>query len=182
MRLPRPRLPVVLLTAIAACTAVLHGQPLAAVTRVEAAFLSKFPQFVEWPSAALADRPTLDVCVANPDPFGSELDDLLAGETVYGRSIAVRRVDRARDLDGCHVLFLSRRPGRRDPLLDAARSRPILTVGDQDDFLDQGGIIRLRVVAGRVRFDVNPSAAEAVGLRISSQLLQLALTVAGGTP
>ncbi len=78
------------------------------------------------------------------------------------------------------MLFLPSRASGRHPLLDDARSRPILTIGDDDRFLDDGGIIRLRVVEGRVRFDVNAAAAQQAGLRISSQLLQLALSVRGG--
>jgi hypothetical protein len=41
-------------------------------------------------------------------------------------------------------------------------------------------MIALRVVNGRVRFDVNVDNARRAGLRISSQLLNLALTVRGG--
>jgi hypothetical protein len=57
---------------------------------------------------------------------------------------------------------------------------PILTVGDDSRFLDEGGDIQLKIVAGRVRFEVNAAAASRVGLKISSQLLQLALAVRGG--
>jgi hypothetical protein len=55
-----------------------------------------------------------------------------------------------------------------------------LTVGDERGFVDEGGMIALRVVDGRVRFDVNVTAARRAGLRLSSQLLQLAMSVRGG--
>jgi hypothetical protein len=55
-----------------------------------------------------------------------------------------------------------------------------LTVGDSDQFLNAGGIIVLRMVNRRVRFEVDVSAARDAGLRISPQLLDLALAVRGG--
>ena len=59
---------------------------------------------------------------------------------------------------------------------------PILTIGETGRFLDDGGIIKLRIVERRVRFDVNAAAADRVGMRISSQLLRLALEVRMGLP
>ena len=47
-------------------------------------------------------------------------------------------------------------------------------------FIDEGGIVALRMINGRVRFDINVEAANQAGLRLSSQLLQLALSVRGG--
>ena len=147
--------------------------------KLKAAVVSKFPQFVEWPPAALDGRATIDVCVAPPDPFGSDLDELVADETVGDRKVAVRRIDGAPDLAGCHLLLVAGPSSARRSLLQRAAALPILTVGDDPRFMDDGGIVRLRVVGGRIRFDVNAAAARRAGLRISSQLLQLAVSVRG---
>src|SRR4051794_35988239 len=61
-----------------------RAQSHALETRLKAAFVSKFPQFVEWPSLVAADRPSVDVCVGAPDPFGADLEELTAGETLNG--------------------------------------------------------------------------------------------------
>jgi hypothetical protein len=169
---------------LAACSsATTHAQTTPLATRLKAAVLSKFPQFVEWPSAVFDGRTTLDLCVAAPDPFGPVLQELVAGETLNGRPLAARRVEREEDLDGCQVLYLpSRSAAGRHPLLRRAESLPILTVGDDPRFLDNGGIVGLRVVDGRVRFDINATGAQRVGLRMSSQLLRLALSVRGSVP
>jgi hypothetical protein len=150
-------------------------------SRLKAAFVSKFPQFVEWPAAATDGRETIDICVASPDPFGTDLQELLTGEVLNGRGLNLRHVNAAPDVDGCHMLFLPARKGGRHPLLTVASGRAILTVSDDPGFLDDGGIVALRVVDGRVRFEIDDAAARRVGLRISSQLLRLALAVRGGT-
>jgi len=167
--------------ALLVCTVGLRAE-VVPERRLKAAIVSKFPQFVEWPDAAVEGRKTIDVCVAAPDPFGTDLQDLVSGEELNGRTLALRRVDAPSQVSDCHVLFLPARSGARRTLLAAATHLPVLTVSDDPGFLDAGGIVALRVVDGRVRFEVDDGAARRVGLRISSQLLRLALSVRGDTP
>jgi hypothetical protein len=160
--------------------ATADAQTAVLATKLKAAVLSKLPQFVEWPPTVLDGRSTLDICVAGPDPFGRELQALVAGESLNGRSLLARPVNREDDLEGCQLVFFPAGPGAGGhPLLRRTQSLPILTVGDDPRFLDQGGMVGLRVIDGRVRFDIDATAAQRVGLRVSSQLLRLALSVRG---
>jgi hypothetical protein len=147
--------------------------------RLKAAFVYRFPQFVEWPAAAFRESGTLDVCVLQPNPFGSELEQLVTGEAVSGRPLRVRLVSGIDGLEGCHALFAG---GRSDvkPALKAVIGRPVLTIGETDRFLDDGGAIALKMVGRRVRFEVNATNVQKSGLRISAQLLSLAAAVRGG--
>jgi hypothetical protein len=54
-----------------------------------------------------------------------------------------------------------------------------MTVGESDGFLEQGGMIRLDVEEGKIRFAINLDASEQAGLKISSRMLLLAKTVVG---
>lgn len=145
---------------------------------VIAAFLVRFPQFIEWPESALSGREDLEICIAEPDPFGLGLDEMAQGEQVQGRRLTTRRVSSPRMLDRCHVLYVSSVAGRASALLEAVSELPVLTVGESSDFLDRGGIIHL-LVGPNVRFQVNPEAAARAGLRLSSQLLALAVGIWG---
>jgi uncharacterized membrane protein len=49
-------------------------------------------------------------------------------------------------------------------------------------FTERGGMISLRLVGQKVRFDINMDAAERAGLKLSSQLLRLARVVYGTGP
>lgn len=148
--------------------------------RLKAAFVYRFPQFVEWPAPALAGQGALTICVLRPNPFGTLLRELVAGETLNGRPLAIREPERPGDIKGCHVVFV---PGSANATaraaLEAVGNHPILTVGESSSFLDQGGVISLQVMDRRVRFEVSAAAAERLGLRLSSQLLRLAVRVRG---
>jgi hypothetical protein len=148
--------------------------------RLKAAVMYQFPQFVEWPSTALRQTRAVQLCVVEPNPFGSELEQLIQGESLNGRPLAVKEIFGADELAGCHVLFVSARSGDASAVLRAAAGRPVLTIGEADGFLEGGGIITMKIVDGKVRFEIHAANAQKAGLRISSQLLSLALAVRGG--
>lgn len=143
---------------------------------LKAAFILRFPQFVAWPAAAFTARRTLEICVNGPGPAASALREITAGETLNGMRMAVRDNPSEQDVASCHVLVMAR-PGRA--LMARAAALPILTVGDSASFMDDGGIIQLRTVDRRVRFEINLAAAGRAGLTVSSQLLRLATSVRG---
>jgi hypothetical protein len=172
------RLPVA--AGILAGALALAAGPLAAEANLEypvkAAFLFNFTKFVDWPAEAFAaEKSPLTLCLYGNDPFGKNLDDLVANETVGGRPIAVRRVGRGADLKSCHVLFFSRAErDRQGEVLSGLRGAPVLTVGETAGFLGDGGMVRFDLETNRVRFAIDLPAAEKARLKISSKLLRLA--------
>jgi hypothetical protein len=156
----------------------LGAQPPIAEYRLKAAFLHRFPEFVTWPPSPRGGGSEFEICVSSPSPFGSALTELTVGDTLNGRPFAIREVDLTDSIDTCHVLFIAGAiDGESRALLQRARDLPILTVGESLAFLDQGGIILLRVVNGRVGFDVSLPAARRSALQLSSQMLRVALRV-----
>jgi hypothetical protein len=146
---------------------------------VKAGFLFNFAKFVEWPADAFAsaDAPLI-LCLIGDDPFGSTLDTLVKGKAINGHAVLVRRLRRAEDAVGCHVLFIpDSESNRLGDILLAVKSRSVLTVGEVAEFPARGGAIRLFVADSKVRFDVNVGATNAVGLKLSSRLLALAASV-----
>jgi tRNA threonylcarbamoyladenosine modification (KEOPS) complex Pcc1 subunit len=53
-------------------------------------------------------------------------------------------------------------------------------VGEADNFLSEGGIIRLHLEQDKIRFDINVDAADSSHLKIGSRLLLLASSVTIG--
>jgi hypothetical protein len=157
---------------------VINAQSPVAEYRLKAAFLHRFPEFVTWPSAAFEGRPRFELCVANPTPFGTALSELTAGDVLNGRAFAVREVDLSEPLESCHVLFIGGpMDGEVRAYLQRVQAVSVLTVGESSSFLEQGGIINLRVADGRVGFEVNLTSARRASLQVSSQMLRLALRV-----
>jgi hypothetical protein len=139
--------------------------------QVKAAFLLNFTKFTEWPPAVFGapDSPIL-ICILGDDPFGNTLDQTVAGEVVNGRKVVVQRIKKARPLPSCQVLFF----GKAEKPLNSGVGPGVLTIGEGERFVHEGGMIAFVLENRRVRFGINETAAETAGLKLSSKLLNVA--------
>lgn len=145
---------------------------------VEAVYLYDFGKFVRWP--AVAGTGPMLICTTGSEPFSSGLQALVAGESIEGRSLAVRRVLHPGDTAGCAILFIdSTDRAREQELLASVADKPTLTVSDAPDFLAQGGMIQFVLDSHRVRFAVNLKPVARSDLSLSSELLKVAVSVIG---
>ena len=145
--------------------------------QVKAIFLFNFAQFVEWPPKAFpAAQAPIVIGVLGQDPFGTYLDEAVLGELVGTHPLVVRRFKRGENITACHILFVSRsEAGQFAAIVPRLRSLGVLTVGDFDGFIHQGGMIRFVTVNNKIRLRVNVEATRAAGLTISSKLLRPAM-------
>ena len=77
-----------------------------------------------------------------------------------------------------HLLFVN--INDESKLRRALKEHGVLTVGQSESFSRNGGIITFTSIADKLRFDINITAAEQGGLKISAQLQKLAKTVRRG--
>jgi len=140
---------------------------------VKAAFLLNFTKFIEWPTAELGTAGSpIPICILGDDPFGATLDQIVEGETVQGRNLVVQRV-RGAVPQSCRVVYISGSIKDARPALSSF-SRGVLTIGEGENFIRQGGMIGFVIENQRVRFDINHRVAEMNGLKVSSRLLRVA--------
>jgi hypothetical protein len=146
---------------------------------VEAAYLYRFGNFVQWPPNAPADKSQqFPICVLGHDPFGSTLNNMVKGSDINGIPIVTKRITAAKDAAGCRVVYLSSSESRHlDSDLADLRDARVLTVSDIPDFDLRGGMVQFVVIDHRVRFEINLSTAQKSGLKLSSQLLKVAVAV-----
>jgi hypothetical protein len=146
--------------------------------RIEAVYLYKIGDFVEWPESAFSSPSSaMNICVAGKDPFGSMLDTVVRDERIAGRPVVVRHLARVVRESGCQILYVGGSASQSIPqALETVRGTSVLTVIDTDQ-PDAGAIVRFITVEDHVRFSINLQAASLSGLVISSKLLTLATTV-----
>ena len=143
--------------------------------QIKAAFLYNFARLVDWPTAPAGP---VVIAILGQDPFGEVLDRAVNGKTIGGRPLIVRRPSRIAELKDCRILFVAASEKKRvAPILSAVRGAAVLTVGEFEGFLEEGGGVNFAVENDRVRFDVNLRAARQAGLLISARLLNLARLV-----
>ena len=147
-------------------------------TQVKAAYLFNFAKFVEWPASGFpAAGAPLVIGIVGKGPFG-EAHDALTGKIAKGRRVQVRQINRVDEIPGCQILFIAvSERGRLKEILRSLPDKGVLTVSDIKHFCTLGGMIGLVVRGEKVQFEINIGNAERAGLKLSSQMLRLALTV-----
>lgn len=146
---------------------------------VKAAFIYKFPSYVEWPAGSMAAAPAAFVIgVLQADHIVPDLQRITAGRTVNDRPVQLRTLRETDSLEGIHVLYIGNtEPGMLHKILKEAQQRSILTITDAEGALGAGSIINFRIVDDRVRFEVSLDTAEKSHLKLSSRLIPVAYYV-----
>jgi hypothetical protein len=157
----------------AACVAVTEANE----ARLKAAFIYNFAAFTEWPSEArgAAGNPVV-LGVLGDDELLDAMAETLRTKVLAGRPVIVRGLVDVEDAHGCHVVYVGRRGGvDLAPTLEHLAGEHVLTVGDGVPFLRAGGVVCFTVQEDTLRFQVDMEAARRARLKLSSQLLRLAI-------
>lgn len=146
--------------------------------KLKAAFLYNFSKFVAWPEESLAEpEEPFIIGVLGKDPFG-ELLDSFSGKQVRGHPLVIRHFSRLKEVDRCHILFISESEKRLlGIIIETLADAPVLTVSDLPEFARRGGMIGFVKKGKNIRFAVNEGAAIRGSLKISSKFLKLAEVV-----
>jgi YfiR/HmsC-like len=145
---------------------------------VKAALSLNFARFTEWPSNGLgSSAPTVTICTLG-DNVVHEAFSGVEKKTIGQKSISVINLTRIRDLKECQLLFVSGlEKNKTIQLIDEISTHPILTIGEDADFIKSGGMVILRIVDGKVSMQINLDAVKKARLQINSRVLKLATIV-----
>ena len=151
-------------------------------SQVKAMFVYNFLKFVEWPSESIRTKDPFVVLIIGEGSTADATERFLESKTIGARPLVVRRVSWDQSLAGGRAAFVVERDAKKlHRVLDAAAAAGVLTIGEGESFTTRGGVIGLLVEDRKVRFDVDTSAAQKAGLRVSSKLLALTRVVHSST-
>ena len=129
-----------------------YGNEIVSQESLEAAFIFNFLKFVDWQDS----RPTYDICIPEDENLRKVATGLLQGKILNDRQVEVFN-----RTDNCHVLVSD-----ISPSLDTT-----LTIGS----LTQGAMFEFMVIDNKLKFAINIDSIKKSKLKISSQLLRLAV-------
>lgn len=147
--------------------------------QIKSAYVYNFIQFVEWPINAVKTNDKLKVCVIGDNELLTSLSTL-NGRKAGEHELQVMRADSTAVWNTCHVLYIGEHEQRRFiPIIKSLGTAPVLTISDIPDFALRGGGIGLLYRNNKMQFEVNLASTRQAGLRLSSQMLNLAANVLG---
>ena len=147
--------------------------------RIKAAVVFYIAKFIDWSSLPNVAAPSSrELCLYKSGALHPALESTFAGKVVQGAPFSVRKIDSLATsaVESCSVIFIAREnhEGIRDDLKRLA-TRPLLTVCENDSLEWGACMMQIFPEANKARIAVDQSLATSSRLRISSELLGLAV-------
>ena len=138
----------------------------------KAAYVINFVKFVEWPERVARDP--LTICLVGAEGVQQALTFGIEKKRAGAKHLVALQAADAPAAASCNVLYID-----ASMASDYAfgQQRAVLTISDAKNFAANGGMIELFTENHRLRFRINADNAQRAGLRISSDLLKLAVGV-----
>ncbi|MDX1341996.1 MAG: YfiR family protein [Reinekea sp.] len=143
-----------------------------------AVFLYNFSNFIEWPSSAFQRNANLEICLLGKVDFADTMRNF-EGTPIRGHPLRiVATQDEQMVMGGCHILYVGiDRRADLQRFLKNLNHMFVLSVGENDNFIKDGGTINIVRTADQALFSIDLNKAVQNGLTVSSDLLELATVI-----
>lgn len=146
---------------------------------VRTAFVFTLTKYVTWP----ASTRSLRVCVPGRGTMGPAMKQVIEGKVSDGRTIHILLDREGLNLSHCEIVYWSGPTTfEARKILDRTRGTSVLTIGEDDKFVREGGLVAFVRTGDSIQIEANIDAIKAENLNISSRFLDLALIVHKARP
>jgi YfiR/HmsC-like len=147
---------------------------------VKAAYLYRFTQYVDWPDPPASGVP-FTIAVLDAPEVAEQLRRLLADHLIKNAKAQVQAISTMQELGSARMVFVGAGYlNHLQSVVSTLAARPVLLVTDDADGIPTGSMVNFVTVDHRVRFEVSLTATDRSKLRISAELLGVAVQVHGG--
>jgi hypothetical protein len=140
---------------------------------VRAAYVFNFGKYIDWPTTG--DTEHLRVCTVETSPVTPILSKA-NGKKAQGREVQIilfgtNQLEATLDTGNCNIVYLGECEEFCSKLLEKVEKKPILTVSERKGL----GIVQFVDTTSTVGFTINKAALDGAGIKMSSQVLDLAV-------
>ena len=138
-------------------------------------YVYNFIKYIEWPES----KKDFVIVIIGDSPIQAELKVLAATKKVNGRKIVIRQYSGIDEIQDCDILYIS---SSKSSLLKSAiektKNMATLLIAEREGLAKRGaGINFVTLEDYTLKFELNRKVIEGHNLKISNQLVSLALVV-----
>jgi len=145
---------------------------------LKAGFLYNFFNFIKWPDRSF-DSPNSPFILIVVGGSSKErvIEHALQDSVVGTRPLKIITTHSVENLDKAHMVFFLESYKNPDlpKILAQLKGKPVITVGEEKNFIVSGGDINFVQRGAKIKFQINSASADKADLKISSRLLMLAV-------
>jgi hypothetical protein len=144
--------------------------------KIHSLFIYKFTQYIEWPDKGSGGN--FVIGVVGSSPLTPELEALAATKKVDAKTIIVKKLSASADMSDCHMVFVSEsQSGQLNSILGKLSGKPVLVMSEANGGAKKGAGVNFIIVDDKMKFELNKASIEKQGLKVSGELVKLAIVV-----
>jgi hypothetical protein len=145
------------------------------IPAAQSVFIYNFTRLIEWPADYKSGDFIIGV-IGSAEVF-NELKNYTASKMVGVQPIKVVRFNTAADISKCHIIFVSYGKTKELPeMLAKLGGGSTLLVSENRAAIDKGASVNFVILEDKLKFELKVSNATSVGLKIHSNLENMAST------
>jgi hypothetical protein len=135
-------------------------------------YIFNFVKYVEWP---VATTKSIRIGVVGNQSAEETLAKMAKGRSSGPLEISVINTKNDAELSSCQIIFIpSGNTSVAAKLIESFSGKPILIVTEEADLTKKGASMSFKIVANKLRFQINEEVIKNNGLKIAGALLSLA--------
>lgn len=143
---------------------------------VKALFVYNFTKYIEWREQNIQQQ--FKIGVMGESAIGEKLSAILKGKKLYNRAIEIKDIKTIDEVKGCQILFISKNANDKlKPVLERYSQSETLIVTEDKNMGVKGAGINIIEKDHRMKFEINDAAVKKSGLKVASQLYDLAIVI-----
>jgi len=138
-------------------------------------FIYNFTKYIVWPEDS--DELVIGIYGSNPVVIEA-FQRMAAAKTAHSKKLIIKTYPTMAALEKCHILFIPYENSESlGKIISKTKGNSTLIITEKEGLATEGSCINFISVDGKLKFEFNQAVADDMGLKISSQLLGLAILV-----
>ena len=143
---------------------------------VKALFIYNFTKHIEWPSAVLSGS-RFTIGTFGENDVKEKLLSVLKGRRIFDKTAEVKQISSIDEISGVQILYVGKSQSVNiDKIIQLYGDKGILIITEDKGLSNKGAGINLIRRGDNLRFETNESALKKAGLKVSNQLISLAIS------
>jgi hypothetical protein len=165
---------LVLIGSLAAFSA--QAQTEKPIHEIHAAMIFNFLKYIQWPDEGAGGDFVVGV-IGEDDVFNT-LKGYYDGKPKGSKKYAIKKLSDPSEAASCSVVYIGKSRSKDfDNIKNATSGKPVLTITDSFNLGKKGSCINLKVVDGKLKFEINQASVSSASLKVSGQLTSMAIMI-----
>lgn len=142
--------------------------------RFHSVFIYNFTKYIQWPPSQQTGN--FVIAIVGNSPVFEELEKITANKMVGNQKIVVKKYRSVGEIENCQILYV---PGSAsfDAAYEKIKGKSVLMITEKNGLAQRGSSINFIMKDSKWKFELNESATQHAGLKVSKELAKLAILV-----